>query len=179
MSQQYEVATLGGGCFWCIEAVFSEIEGVKRVEPGYSGGSVKNPTYEQVCGGQTGHAEVIQITFDPKIASYQKILEIFFSFHDPTTLNRQDNDVGTQYLSIILYHDKTQKQVAEHVIQELEEKRIYDAPIVTKVKRFEFFYPAEEYHKEYFKRNPEQAYCKIVIAPKIAKIRRQYLSMLR
>jgi peptide-methionine (S)-S-oxide reductase len=179
LSQENEVATLGGGCFWCMEAVFSEIEGVRRVEPGYSGGWVKNPSYERVCSGDTGHAEVIQITFDPMVISYREILEVFFAFHDPTTPNRQGSDVGTQYRSMILYHDMTQKTIAEQVIQELEQKGTYDAPIVTQVEHFEFFYPAEEYHKEYFKRNPQQGYCKIVIAPKIAKLRKHYLQRLR
>ena len=179
LSQENEAATLGGGCFWCMEAVFSEIEGVRRVEPGYSGGWVKNPSYERVCSGDTGHAEVIQITFDPMVISYREILEVLFAFHDPTTPNRQGSDMGTQYRSIILYHDMAQKTIAEQVIQELEQKGTYDAPIVTQVEHFEFFYPAEEYHKEYFKRNPQQGYCKIVIAPKIAKLRKHYLQRLR
>ncbi len=179
LSQEHEVATLGGGCFWCMEAVFSEIEGIRRVEPGYSGGWVKNPSYERVCSGDTGHAEVIQITFDPMVISYREILKVLFAFHDPTTPNRQGSDMGTQYRSIILYHDMAQKTIAEQVIQELEQKGTYDAPIVTQVEHFEFFYPAEEYHKEYFKRNPQQGYCKIVIAPKIAKLRKHYLHRLR
>ncbi len=179
LSQENEVATLGGGCFWCMEAVFSEIEGIKKVEPGYSGGWAKNPSYEHVCSGDTGHAEVIQITFDSMVISYREILELFFAFHNPTTPNRQGSDIGIQYRSIILYHDTAQKTIAEQVIQELKQKGTYEAPIVTQVEHFEFFHPAEEYHKEYFKRNPQQSYCKIVIAPKIAKLRKHYLHRLR
>ena len=173
-SRRMEVATFGGGCFWCIEAVFSEVEGVVRVLPGYSGGHVANPTYEEVCTGTTGHVEVVQITIDPDIISYRELLEIFFAMHDPTTLNRQGGDVGTQYRSVIFYHNGEQKATAEKVIEELNKAETYDAPIVTKVEPFKAFYEAEEYHKDYFKRHPEKPYCKLVISPKIAKLRENY-----
>ena len=178
-SEQKEVATLGGGCFWCTEAVSSELKGVEQVEPGYSGGSVPNPTYEQVCSGTTGHAEVLQITFDPNVISFREILDVFFATHDPTTLNRQGNDVGTQYRSVIFYHDEEQKATAEKVIQELTKAKTWDAPIVTQVEPFKAFYEAEEYHKNYFKRHPEQAYCQVVIAPKIAKFKKLFLPKLK
>lgn len=174
-----EVATLGGGCFWCTEAVFDELTGVEKVESGYSGGTVANPTYQQVCTGTTGHAEVVQITFDPKLISFEDLLKIFFTTHDPTTLNRQGADVGTQYRSIILCHDDKQKTIAEEVIKETESARIWDRPIVTQVKPFEAFYRAENYHQEYFRQNPGQSYCQIVIAPKVAKLRKQYHDRLR
>lgn len=173
------VATLGGGCFWCTEAVFSELKGVDRVESGYSGGNVANPTYEQVCTGKTGHAEVVQITFDPTIISSKDILTIFFTIHDPTTLNRQGADVGTQYRSVIFYHNSEQKIVANQVIREIEAAGIWDASIITQVVPFEVFYMAESYHQEHFKRNPDQAYCQVVIAPKVTKFRKQYLSRLK
>lgn len=176
---QREVATLGGGCFWCMEAVFGELKGVEKVESGYSGGTVANPTYEQVSSGTTGHAEVVQITFMPNVISFKRILEIFFTMHDPTTLNRQGSDVGTQYRSVIFYHDDDQKSIAEQVIKEITEEKLWNAPIVTKVEPFRAFYEAEGYHKDYFKRHPEQAYCKVVIAPKIIKLREVYFSMLR
>ncbi len=174
-----EIATLGGGCFWCTEAVFDELKGVEHVESGYSGGTVPNPTYEQVCTGTTGHAEVVQITFDPKVISYKEILQIFFTVHDPTTLNRQGADVGTQYRSVIFYHDEEQKKVAEQVIKEIETAKIWDAPIVTELAPFEAFYMAEDYHQEYFKRNPYQGYCRVVIAPKVAKFREHYREQLK
>ena len=174
-----EVATLGGGCFWCTEAVFNELKGVEQVEPGYSGGSLPNPTYEQVCSGTTGHAEVVQVTFDPKVISYKDILDVFFAIHDPTTLNRQGNDVGTQYRSVIFYHNEEQKVTAEKIIEELTEAKTWDAPIVTQVEPFKVFYQAEEYHKNYFKRHPEQAYCQVVIAPKVAKFRKLFLPKLK
>jgi peptide-methionine (S)-S-oxide reductase len=175
-SRLMEVATLGGGCFWCTEAVFSEVKGVVRVLPGYSGGHVANPTYEQVCTGTTGHAEVVQITFNPDIISFRELLEIFFAVHDPTTLNHQGGDVGTQYRSVIFYHSREQKATAEKLIEELNKAEIYDAPIVTKVELFKAFYEAEEYHRDYFRRHSEQPYCKLVISPKIAKLRRNYRS---
>jgi len=178
-TEQREVATLGGGCFWCTEAVFSELKGVERVEPGYSGGSLPNPTYEQVCSGTAGHAEVVQITFDPKVISYKEILEVFFAAHDPTTLNRQGNDVGTQYRSVIFYYNEEQKKTAEKVIEELTAAKTYEAPIVTQVEPFKAFYQAEDYHKNYFKRHPEQAYCQVIIAPKIAKFRKLFLPKLK
>ncbi len=174
-----EVATLGGGCFWCTEAVFRDLKGVDKVESGYSGGTVANPSYEQVCTGRTGHAEVIQVTFDPKITSFKEILQIFFTVHDPTTLNRQGADVGTQYRSIILYHNNEQKVVAEQVIKEITAEGIWDAPIVTQVEPFNAFYKAEDYHQEYFQNNPAQQYCQIVIAPKVRKFREHYREKLK
>jgi peptide-methionine (S)-S-oxide reductase len=167
-------ATLAGGCFWCLEAVFKEVEGVTSVMPGYTGGKKDNPTYEQVCSGNTGHAEAVQIDFDPRITSYRKLLEIFFTAHDPTTLNRQGNDVGTQYRSAIFYHDETQKAVAEGLVQEMTAARAWKGKIVTEIVPFTRFYPAEKYHIDYFARNPEQAYCQIVIAPKLNKFRKQW-----
>lgn len=178
-SQHLEVATLGGGCFWCLEPVFDDLRGVVSVESGYSGGRRPNPTYEQVCTGVTGHAEVVQITFDPSQISYADLLRVFFAIHDPTTLNRQGADVGTQYRSIILYHSPEQKQTAEDVIRSLEEEGIWNNPIVTQVVPFETFYRAEDYHQEYFANNPLQPYCNIVIAPKVAKFRKQYVDMLK
>lgn len=169
--RQLETATLGGGCFWCTEAIFSKIEGVTKVEPGYSGGKLENPTYEQVSTGTTGHAEVVQIAFDPNIISFRQILEVFFKMHDATTLNRQGADVGTQYRSVVFYHSREQKTTAEQLIEELDNAKVFDSPIVTQVEQFKAFYKAEDYHKEYFKRHPEQSYCKLVIAPKIAKLR--------
>jgi peptide-methionine (S)-S-oxide reductase len=174
-----EVATLAGGCFWCLEAVYDELRGVERVRSGYSGGQRPNPTYEQVCSGTTGHAEVVQISFDPDIVSYRELLEVFFTIHDPTTLNRQGNDVGTQYRSAIFYHTPEQKEIAEAVIAELRDSNVWDDPIVTEVTEFTNFYPAEEYHTDYFKRNPGQAYCNVVIAPKVAKFRKQFLEKLK
>lgn len=174
-----EVATLAGGCFWCTEALFSQLKGLDRVQSGYSGGKLENPTYEQVSTGTTGHAEAVQITFDPDVISYKEILDIFFSTHDPTTLNRQGPDVGNQYRSVIFYHNDEQKAIAEQVIKEIEEEKIFDAPIVTQVEPFKTFYKAEDYHRDYFKRHPEQAYCRLVIAPKMAKLRELYLSKLR
>jgi peptide-methionine (S)-S-oxide reductase len=174
-----EVATLGSGCFWCTEAVFSRIKGVERVESGYSGGDIENPSYEQVSTGTTGHAEVVRISFDPRVITYEEILEIFFATHDPTTLNRQGADVGTQYRSVIFYHDERQRQTAEKVIQRLNSEEIFGAPIVTKVEPFKAFYEAEAYHKDYFKRHPEQAYCRTVIAPKIAKLQEHYMNRLK
>jgi len=174
-----EVATLGGGCFWCTEAVFSEIKGVLKVEPGYSGGSLANPTYEQVSTGTTGHAEVVQITFDPGIISFREILKVFFATHDPTTLNRQGADVGARYRSVLFYHDKEQKVTIEKLIGELNNAKIYGAQIVTKVEPFEAFYKGEDYHKDYFKSHPERSYCRLVIAPKIAKLRENYRDELK
>ncbi|WP_273842092.1 peptide-methionine (S)-S-oxide reductase MsrA [Rubrobacter calidifluminis] len=174
-----EKATLAGGCFWCLEAVFEELRGIEKVESGYSGGHVPNPTYEQVCTGTTGHAEVVQLTYDPGVISYREILEVFFTVHDPTTLNRQGPDVGTQYRSAIFYHDEEQRRTAEEVISEFEEKGVWEDPIVTEVTPFEAFYPAEEYHREYFRNHPDQPYCRVVIAPKVAKFRKQYLERLK
>jgi peptide-methionine (S)-S-oxide reductase len=174
-----ETATLGGGCFWCTEAVFSELKGVEKVEPGYSGGDVQDPTYEQVCSDATGHAEVVQITFDPKVISYRNLLEVFFTVHDPTTLNRQGNDVGAQYRSVIFYHNNQQKLDSEQVMKDVSQKKIWDRPLVTQLVPFKTFYQAEEYHKEYFKRNPYQGYCQVIIAPKVAKFRKHYIDMLK
>ena len=174
-----EIITLASGCFWCTEAVFSIVKGVKNVEPGYTGGSVTNPTYEQVYSGTTGHAEAVKVTFDSKVISLEEILEIFFATHDPTSINRQGADVGTQYRSVIFYHNKTQKIVAEKVIASLNEQKIWDNPIVTGVEPLELFYFAEEYHKEYYKKHPEQAYCQVVISPKVARLRQRYISKLK
>jgi peptide-methionine (S)-S-oxide reductase len=174
-----EVATLGGGCFWCLEAVFEELRGVEKVESGYSGGLVPDPTYRQVCTGTTGHAEVVRVTFDPAVVSFREILEIFFSVHDPTTLNRQGADVGTQYRSVIFYHTQEQKRVAEEVVAELGKAGVWDELIVTEVTPSSAFYGAEDYHQEYFRRNQEQPYCQVVVAPKVAKFRKQHLDKLK
>ena len=168
----FEKATLGGGCFWCTEAVYKELNGVIEVQPGYSGGHVKNPAYREVCNGTTGHAEVVQITYDPQIVSFSEILEVFFMTHNPTTLNRQGNDVGTQYRSAIFYHSEEQKQTAEKVIRLFEEEKVYDDPIVTEVTAFDAFYKAEDYHKNYFEKNKNQPYCQFVVAPKVEKFRK-------
>jgi peptide-methionine (S)-S-oxide reductase len=174
-----EVATLGGGCFWCVEAVFDELRGVESVESGYAGGTVANPSYQQVCSGRTGHAEVVQVRFDPREISYKEILEVFFTIHDPTTLNRQGHDVGTQYRSAIFFDSPEQKRIAEETIGQLNAAKLWDHPIVTEVKPLTAFYPAEEYHRDYYQRNPEQPYCQVVIAPKVAKARKHFLSKLR
>ena len=174
-----EVATLAGGCFWCTEAVFSIVNGVEKIEPGYTGGSVPNPTYEQVSSGTTGHAEAAQITFDPSVISFREILEIFFATHDPTTLNRQGPDVGTQYRSAIFYHNEKQKATAEQVIAELDKEEIWDAPIVTQVEPLKVFYKAETYHKDYYKKHPNQPYCQQVITPKLVKLQQRFLGKLK
>jgi peptide-methionine (S)-S-oxide reductase len=174
-----EVSTLGSGCFWCSEAVYSELAGVLKVEPGYSGGTVADPTYEQVCTNETGHAEVVQVTFDPAKLSYRELLEAFFSTHDPTTPDRQGADIGTQYRSVIFYHDPAQREAAEEVIMELTREKVFPNPIVTQLVPFERFYPAEDYHREYFRRNPRQAYCQAVIAPKLSKFRAHFRSKLK
>jgi peptide-methionine (S)-S-oxide reductase len=174
-----EVATLAGGCFWCLEAVYEELRGVEKVESGYSGGTVPDPTYRQVCTGTTGHAEVVQVTFDPEVVSFKEILEVFFTIHDPTTLNRQGADVGTQYRSAIFYHDEEQKRIAEAVIAELEARHLWDDPIVTEVTPFDAFYVAEDYHQGYYRNNEYQPYCQVVIAPKVAKFRSKYLAKLK
>ena len=172
-------ATLAGGCFWCLEAVFLRLRGVHRVESGYAGGHVENPNYRAVCSGTTGHAEVVQIEFDPEVISYRELLEVFFAIHDPTTLNRQGADVGTQYRSAIFYHDQAQQQTAERTIAELEEQKIWDDPVVTEIVPLERFYPAEDYHREYYDRNPEQGYCQVVISPKVAKLRQKFAEKLK
>ena len=175
----HEVATLAGGCFWCLEAAFAELKGVERVQSGYAGGRTPNPSYEQVCSGTTGHAEVVQLTFDAAVVSFRDLLHILFTIHDPTTLNRQGADVGTQYRSAIFYHTPEQKADAEHVMAELAAEQVWDAPIVTELVPLERFYPAEEYHRDYYRRNPNQGYCRAVIAPKVAKVRKLYLDKLK
>jgi peptide-methionine (S)-S-oxide reductase len=172
-------ATLGGGCFWCVEAIFDQIKGIVNVESGYAGGETVSPTYEQICSGTTGHAEVVQITFNPEIISFKEILEIFFSAHNPTMLNRQGADVGIQYRSVIFYHNKEQKKIAEQMIKELIAKKVWNNPIVTQVEEFKNFYKAEEYHNKYFSRHPETGYCRVVIAPKITKLRKEFSEKLR
>lgn len=180
ISQQHtEVATLGGGCFWCIEAVFADLQGVTQVVSGYTGGHVVNPTYRQVCGGQTGHAEVVNVTFDPNRISFKEILQVFFTIHDPTTLNRQGADVGTQYRSAIFYNSPEQKATAEQVIEELNAAQLWNAPIVTEIAPSDVFYRAEDYHQDYFKNNPYQPYCQVVVAPKVAKFRKQFTERLK
>ena len=174
-----EVATLAGGCFWCIEAIFLEVEGVEHVIPGYTGGVTVNPTYQEVCANNTGHAEVVQVTFDPTRISYREILEVFFSIHDPTTLNQQGVDRGTQYRSAIFYHDEQQRAIAEALIKDLNRSHQWKNPIVTQVVRLDKFYPAEDYHHEYFSRHPEQAYCRMVISPKVNKFRKQWAKRLK
>ncbi|MBI2917747.1 MAG: peptide-methionine (S)-S-oxide reductase MsrA [Chloroflexi bacterium] len=169
-----EVATLAGGCFWCIEAVFEQLRGVERVVSGYSGGSVPNPSYEQVCTGKTGHAEAVQITFDLQAISYRELLEVFFSVHDPTTLNRQGIDVGTQYRSAIFYHSPAQKAEAQKTVAGLQAARLWDKPIVTEVVPVRSFYPAEDHHQGYYRKNPAQGYCRTEIDPKLAKLRKQF-----
>ena len=176
---EQQVATLGGGCFWCLEAVYLGLRGVKRVVSGYAGGHVANPTYEQVCGKRTGHAEVVQITFDPAEVSYQDLLRVFFTFHDPTTKDRQGHDVGPQYRSIILTHDDAQRDAAKKVIAEIAAEEIWPAPIVTEIRPLEAFWPAEEYHQNYFARNPTQGYCQAVVAPKVAKFRSRFAARLK
>ena len=174
-----EVATLAGGCFWCIEAVFREVNGVESVISGYTGGTTVNPTYQQVCTGETSHAEAVQVTFDPARISYREILEIFFFIHDPTTLNRQGADTGTQYRSAIFYHNEQQKAIAEELTGELDKARLWKKPIVTRIAPLDKFYPAEEYHREYFSQHPEQAYCQMVISPKVNKFRQQWAKRLK
>lgn len=174
-----EVATVAGGCFWCLQPLFEELRGVDGVVVGYAGGRVANPTYEQVCADETGHAEAVQITFDPKVLSYEDLLRVFFTVHDPTTLNRQGNDVGSQYRSAVYYHSLEQKAAAERVIQEFRSGKVWDDPIVTEVATAPPFYPAEEYHQRYFERNPWAGYCRIVIKPRVAKFRKQFHDRLK
>lgn len=177
--QDKELVTLGGGCFWCIEAFFDELEGVEDAESGYSGGRVENPTYQQVCTGTTGHAEVVQITFDPKVISFREILEVFFTMHDPTTLNRQGADVGVQYRSVIFYRNEEQKSAVEQVIRKVQEAQVWESPIVTEIVPFTAFYKAEDYHQEYYKLNAGQGYCRVVIAPKMEKLREHFRKKLK
>ena len=177
--EKLETATLGAGCFWCVEAVFDDLKGVEDVVSGYAGGHTEHPTYRQVCDGTTGHAEVAQIKFDPDKISFKDILRVFFSVHDPTTLDRQGNDIGSQYRSAIFYHDEGQKRDAEEVIREITDEGVYDDPIVTEVTPFEKFWPAEDYHQEYFANNPDQPYCTAVVAPKVRKFRQKFADRLR
>jgi peptide-methionine (S)-S-oxide reductase len=179
MNDTMSVATFGGGCFWCTEAIFERVNGVHSVVSGYSGGNVKNPSYREVTTGRTGHAEVIQITYDPSMVSYTELLEIFFKTHDPTTLNRQGADVGTQYRSVVFYHDEQQKKTVEGIIRDLDDEKIWNNPIVTEVTAFEQFYQAEEYHQEYFANNPNQGYCRVVIQPKIDKLNKVFKDKLK
>ena len=176
---ELETATLAAGCFWCVEAVFDDLNGVEDVVSGYSGGNTVNPTYRQVCDGNTGHAEVAEIRFDPSVISFKDILRVFFSVHDPTTLNRQGNDVGTQYRSAVFFHNEDQKRDAEEVIKEVTDEGVYDRPIVTEVVPFEKFWPAEDYHQEYFLNNPNQPYCTAVVAPKVKKFRQKFADRLK
>ncbi len=177
--QNKEMASLGGGCFWCLEAVYVELKGVDRVVSGYTAGHVPKPSYEAVCSGTTGHAEVVQVTFDPNVISFQDILQVFFTIHDPTTLNRQGADVGTQYRSAIYYHSPAQKEIAEAVIKEIETAGVWDGKIVTEVTPADIFYPAGEEHQEYFERNPYQPYCQFVVAPKVLKLRKAFAGRLK
>jgi peptide-methionine (S)-S-oxide reductase len=179
MSTDNQIATLAGGCFWCLEAVFDDLKGVESVESGYSGGHVPNPTYKKVCSDTTGHAEVVRITFDPSVITYADLLRVFFAIHDPTTLNRQGNDVGTSYRSAIFYHDEEQKETAESIIKEISDANLWPNPIVTEVTKFDAFYIAEDYHQEYFANNANQPYCRVVVAPKVAKFRKQFVERLK
>jgi len=174
-----ETTTLGGGCFWCLEAVYDQMEGVQSVESGYMGGKNPNPTYKEVCGGRTGHVEVVQVTFDPAVTNFREILEVFFTIHDPTTRDRQGNDVGTQYRSVIFYHSDQQRQIAEETIRDLNQAGIWDSPIVTQVQPAEAFYVAEGYHQEYFENNPNQSYCQFIVAPKVRKFREKFADKMR
>ena len=169
-----EVVALGGGCFWCLEAIYDDLIGVESVVSGYAGGHVPNPTYEQICGKRTGHAEIVQVTFNPTVTTFREILEIFFTIHDPTTLNRQGNDVGPQYRSAIFYHDETQKETVEAVINEFNAAEIWAEPIITEVAPLDIFYAAEDYHQDYFKNNPNQPYCQVIVAPKVTEFRKQF-----
>lgn len=178
-NQNYELATFGGGCFWCTEAMFDQLEGVISVESGYAGGTLENPTYEEVCTDETGHAEVIRIVFDPRKIDYEFLLEVFFHTHDPTTLNRQGADVGKQYRSIVFYHNENQKEIAEKMIQTLDNEGVFDKKIVTRVEPIHNYYPAEDYHQDYFNQNPQNAYCNAVVSPKVAKFRKKYAEHLK
>jgi peptide-methionine (S)-S-oxide reductase len=179
MTNRTELATLAGGCFWCLEAVYLNVRGVEKVESGYAGGRVPNPSYELVCTGMSGHAEVVQVTYNPEQISFKELLEIFFTIHDPTTLNRQGADSGTQYRSAIYYHSPEQKSEAEAMIQELTAAEVFPGPIVTEVTALDQFYPAEEYHRDYYARNPNQGYCRAVVGPKVSKMRKQWAAKLK
>jgi len=176
---QKEVVTLGGGCFWCLEAVYNQMDGVESAISGYMGGRQPKPSYREVCGGNTGHIEVVQLTFDPEITSFREILEVFFAIHDPTTLDRQGNDVGEQYKSVVFYHSDAQRQAVQDFIRELTDEKVFPQPIVTELRAAETFWPAEDYHQDYFKNNPEQPYCSFVVAPKVAKFRKKFTAKLR
>lgn len=178
LSHDTEVATLGGGCFWCLDAVYRRLRGVTSVVSGYAGGARPNPTYHAVCGGDTGHAEVVQVTFDRSVISYREILEVFFGTHDPTTLNRQGGDVGTQYRSVIFYHTPEQQRVAQEMVAEIQREGVFDRPVVTELAPLPEFYPGEAYHQDYFEQNPGQGYCQAVIAPKVSKFRRRFADKL-
>ncbi|UCF41538.1 MAG: peptide-methionine (S)-S-oxide reductase MsrA [Gemmatimonadota bacterium] len=177
--RKHEVATLAGGCFWCLEAVFLELAGVERVVSGYAGGRVPDPSYELVCMGVTGHAEVVQLTFDPGVVSFRELLEVFFTVHDPTTPNRQGPDIGSQYRSAVYYQDEEQRQAAEEAIAEFDRRGVWDAPIVTEVVPLDTFYPAEDHHQDYYRRNPDQPYCQAIVAPKVAKARKVFFEKLK
>jgi len=179
MSEQKEVATLGGGCFWCLDSIFRDLKGVEKVESGYAGGSTENPTYRDVCSGKTGHAEVVQVTFDPTVIPFRDLLGVFFTIHDPTTPNRQGADVGEQYRSIVLHHSDAQRDAAKQVIEALNRENVWENPIVTQVEPLGKYYPAEKYHQDYYSLNPNQPYCQVVIAPKVAKFRKAYLDRLK
>jgi peptide-methionine (S)-S-oxide reductase len=177
--QKTKVATLGGGCFWCLEAVYEDLKGVLNVVSGYSGGHISDPDYYSVCTGTTGHAEVVQVSFDPEVITFKEILDVFFTIHDPTTLNRQGADVGTQYRSAIFYHSEQQKNISEQVIKDFQTEGIWSNPIITEITPFDVFYPAEDYHQEYYRRNPYQGYCRAIITPKVSKFRRKYANKLK
>ena len=179
MLAEFKKATLGAGCFWCVETIFQQLQGIQQVVSGYAGGTISNPTYQQVCSGNTGHAEVIQITFNPAIISYTEILNVFWRIHDPTTLNRQGSDIGPQYRSVIFYHDAGQKEIAERSRAELVASGSWSNPIVTEIVPYTNFYPAEEYHQDYFNRNPQQGYCQMVINPKVQKFRKDFSAQLK
>lgn len=179
LNQKLEIATLGGGCFWCLEAIYTDLVGVEKVESGYAGGNSGYPTYQLVSTGNSGHAEVVQITYNPTLVSYEDLLKIFFTIHDPTTLNRQGADIGSQYRSVIFYHDESQRETAERILQEITEEGIWSDPIVTQLEPYMEFFKAEEYHQDYYKKNPNQGYCRVVIAPKVAKFRQKYTSRLK
>lgn len=174
-----EIATFGGGCFWCTEAIFKEMKGVQSVISGYSGGDIVNPSYREVCSGRTGHAEVVEIEFDPQIVSFQELLEVFWATHDPTTLNRQGADIGTQYRSVIFYHNEKQKEIAETIKQRLNEENVFEKPVVTEISAWKNFFRAEDYHQDYFERNPGQGYCQFVIVPKLEKFRKIFKEKLK
>jgi len=178
-SQANETATLGGGCFWCLEATFELLNGVEKVVNGYAGGGAPNPSYEAVCSGRTGHAEVVQVTFDPSVIPYRELLKVFFSIHDPTTRDRQGADVGTQYRSIILHQSTEQKEAAQKLMGEITEQKVFDRPLVTQLEPLRAFFPAEDYHQGYYRRNPRQGYCQAIISPKVAKLRKQWAARLK